>query len=136
MKLRPHDDIVRNAKILIPWLLVILFATIFLASCNNSGNKGPDGYYFEGKERSGSTEVLITTIEYSNLRDLRKVAISYGLDPNTKAFNLYQASTNTCIIHIIDPAVTYDPISAGHEYLHCQYGNFHIEQDPSVIIKK
>lgn len=35
-----------------------------------------------------------------------------------------------CELHIVDPAVNYEPEFAGHEFLHCVYGEFHPNQGP------
>lgn len=40
-------------------------------------------------------------------------------------------NNKTCTIHMIDPKYKYDPAFAGHELVHCLYGNFHPKQDES-----
>jgi hypothetical protein len=45
------------------------------------------------------------------------------------AFAETNAIRNTCVVHIVDPAVHYNPAFLGHEITHCLYGNFHFKQD-------
>lgn len=93
---------------------------------------GADKYYFAQKEFQ-KKRVTITIVLYKNYEDLAKVANKNGLyaDENEYivAFSSYTRAGKTCTIHMVDPAVIYQPEFTGHEMLHCFFGQFHLSND-------
>ena len=89
-------------------------------------NVGPDGYQFLTKDFTKS-RVTIETKLYKSRADLRKAAAKVGLPDDTLAFAKQPDEPGqACTIHMLDPAVWYEPEIVGHEYLHCVFGQWHI----------
>lgn len=71
--------------------------------------------------------VTVNIVEHPNIWSLKTAAGFWApsLDaPNVRAFS-YMQRNGTCVIHIIDPEVHYQPEIIGHEFAHCAYGSFH-----------
>lgn len=112
----------------------LVLATLFvLGSCDQGPKKGVDGYKFHQKEYSQDV-VAVNVVLYKTKAELHAAAAKYlsdGTDPKTyNAFTiLFPDKKNQCVIHMMDPAVEYNPQHVGHEMLHCFYGQFHIDNE-------
>lgn len=112
-------------------LFTVAFLTFSLAACKQS-DTAADGYVFEkGTESIGHREIKV--VQYPSFEALRDSynkqpgARQIGATESLQAFSAY--NDKTCTIHMIDPAVHYQPEFFGHELVHCLYGNFHPTQD-------
>lgn len=115
-------------------LLLVLLA--FVAACTPGSNIGADGYRFKTKQFEKHV-VVITVITYGTPGEvsaaaaaaLNKSTIStdHQVNPNNVvAFSeITPANQLGCTIHMVDPAITYQPEFVGHEFLHCVYGQWH-----------
>lgn len=104
----------------------LLAALSLLFSCNPAPQVGSDGYTF-GKKQYEKTTVQIDIVTYKSLSDLQ-AALSKraGVDKSSvMAFSVLTPPFDKCTIHMVDPAVKYLPEFAGHEMLHCVYGQWH-----------
>jgi hypothetical protein len=99
---------------------------LLLTSCNPSPKQGADGYTFGEKQYEKST-VQINIVTYQSSADLqRALGNRAGVDAsNVVAFSVLRPPFDTCTIHMVDPAVAYQPEFVGHEMLHCVYGQWH-----------
>lgn len=109
----------------------ILAATLVLAiaACNNTQpvqHKGKDGYTF-GKKQYDKDVVTIRFVTHKSLDELQETARVLKVDNYSEvgAFSELTPPFNNCIVHILDPAVKYEPELIGHEILHCKYGQWH-----------
>jgi len=99
-----------------------------------SPNEGVDGYTFLRKtiERK---DVRIIIVTYKSYIELEAAVRSHiGADPKYSAIKAHRVQAfsvlekpnyDVCTIHMIDPAISYDPEYIGHELMHCVYGEFH-----------
>lgn len=122
-----------------------LLAPLLLLSCKeekltlvSTSSTATDGYVFEKKEFVAKT-TLVRVVEHP---DQASIVRSYNREPGAKAgdispdkellaysFVAVESNGDTiCTMHIVDPAISYQPEFVGHEFLHCQYGNFHPKQ--------
>ena len=89
--------------------------------------KSADGYQFAGKEFD-NTDTKIEFVIHPSYRDLRKSARDSGIE-NNKSVMAFSTLTGhdykRCVVHIIDPNVSYAPEYIGHEIVHCIYGRWH-----------
>jgi hypothetical protein len=71
--------------------------------------------------------VTVKIVEHPNIWSLRSAAIFWApsLNAEVLAGFSYTQQNGTCVIHIIDPEVDYQPEIIGHEFAHCAYGSFH-----------
>jgi len=85
-----------------------------------------DNYQF-GKKQYENSRVTVDIVTYESRNDLQKEARKYGVtDPNLAAFSLlFKNDQSKCTIHMMDPSISYEPEFAGHEFLHCVYGQWH-----------
>lgn len=90
-----------------------------------SGCERSDSYVFERKEFE-RTEPQITIVLHRSLADLRaKAPPSAKSDPNRKLMAWSVIRPNGCEMHVVDPAVSYQPEWIGHETAHCVWGRWH-----------
>lgn len=108
--------------------LLVLPLLFLLASCENKVRN--DGYKF-GQKQYEQTPVTISVVTYKTEEDLVKAATVLGANyPNIAAFSVLTPNDHSkCTIHMIDPAVKYQPEFVGHEFLHCVYGQWHTDND-------
>lgn len=108
-------------------LIFALF--LFIGACGQQGSS--DGYYFE--KDSKRIDRQIKTVLYPN-----QAAIVAAYETQTgkkrqlgneelQAFSVI--GSQTCTIHMVDPAIKYQPDFIGHELTHCLYGDFHPSQN-------
>jgi hypothetical protein len=94
------------------------------------GNVAEDGYHFETKEYE-NLHPDVHVVYHRNLVELERAFMKKtGAKPDDAARILAYTNINKygCELHIVDPAVRYDPVSAGHEFLHCVNGGWHPTQ--------
>lgn len=105
---------------------VILVLFLFLSACDQGPKQGADGYRF-GQKQYTKQEVQINIVTYQSQRELQRVLGNRaGVQAeNVVAFSVLQPPFDTCTIHMVDPAVSYQPEYVGHEFLHCVYGQWH-----------
>lgn len=122
-------------------LILVLALLLFSSGCDNyepkippstNPNYGPDGYYYEAKPYE-VTNLKIKMVMYPSLDDLRAAFYeSYPEDAAAGTVGAYTVRYNymkgVCEIHIVDPAVYYQPHYIGHELMHCVNGNWHPSQ--------
>jgi hypothetical protein len=108
---------------------ISLALILFLTACNQQPKEGADGYVFSEKQYEKQT-VKVNIVTYKSRKELQSIAKTKGADyPDIVAFSILQPPYDTCTIHMIDPSVSYDPEFVGHEFLHCTYGQWHIDND-------
>ncbi len=115
-------------------LCALALTSFAIASCDKGTAKGTasDGYTFEqGVEPYKEREISIVLY-----RDAESLKAFYATLPNARTLSnledlkAFSSITDTrCVIHMVDPAVSYDPEFAGHELVHCMYGEFHPNQN-------
>ncbi|WOF44378.1 hypothetical protein KNJ79_05445 [Sphingopyxis indica] len=98
---------------------LILLLALALASC---GGGAPDGYRFEKKEFTRARP-NITFVVHPSIGDLRKAGPK--LEDGRELMAWGEILPNECRVHIVDPAVSYQPQWIGHEVTHCVYGRWH-----------
>lgn len=106
------------------WIIVAAFA---LTSCDQRG-PGADGYRFEAAEYRRST-VQLSIVEHRSLSELQGAASAAGADVSEgrslRAFGVISGDRASCTIHVVAPALDYQPEWLGHEVAHCLYGRWH-----------
>ena len=108
--------------------LLVLPLLFLLASCENK--VGNDGYAF-GNKQYEQTPVSVNVVTYKTEKELQDAAKSRGANnEGIVAFAVLRAGNpSICTIHMMDPAVSYQPEFVGHEFLHCVYGQWHTDND-------
>lgn len=111
----------------------ILMAFLLLTGCNPSSNQGADGYTFTQKQYEKHT-VQVNIVTYKTQAELVNAATTRlrgsQVDPaNVVAFSELKPPFDICTIYMIDPKVHYAPEFVGHEFLHCVYGQWHIDNN-------
>lgn len=98
---------------------------LLLASCDQTPKQGADGYKFGEKQYERQT-VQVNIVVYKTQKEIYNAAKARGVDkPNIVAFSALRPPYDTCTVHMLDPAVKYEPEFVGHEFLHCVYGQWH-----------
>lgn len=103
-------------------------ALLLLASCDQGPKTGADGYKFGQKQYEKQT-VQVNIVVYKTQQDFNKVLTQRKLPEKTAAFTVLRPPFDSCTIHMIDPAIRYEPEYVGHEFLHCVYGQWHTNND-------
>jgi predicted small secreted protein len=109
-------------------LITCFLLAFVLASCNQGAG---DGYTFEkGTQRIAERPIKVVT--YGSYADLRRAYATFHegrqLSQNEE-LQAFSVINGVCTIHMIDPAVNYQPDFFGHELTHCLYGDFHPHQN-------
>lgn len=104
-----------------------------LAACEKEhpsyGQLAEDGYHLE--DVSDLRNPVIRVMIHISRADMLKAYP--GVPPeDLQAFTTYNKERTTCTVHLVDPAKKYKPQWAGHELLHCVYGNWHPSQGHSA----
>ena len=88
------------------------------------GPRGIDGYVFQQKEMR-RLDLRLRVVQYPSRHALA------AAHPNPPKGLLAFAEWNSagCVIHVLDPAIRYEPHILGHELAHCLHGNFHPGQE-------
>lgn len=106
-------------------ILAIGLLGLALASCDTGPKPGADNYTFGTKQYERSS-VQINIVTYKTQQEIAAAAKARGVDsPDIVAFSVLKPPFDTCTVHMIDPAVKYEPEYVGHEFLHCVYGQWH-----------
>ena len=100
--------------------ITLLLLTIILSGCATVP-RGQDAYRFDHREWY-EPEKPIVFVEHKSLEDLRSAAPVRGKG-EVMAWSVL--TKDRCIVHIIDPKVSYEPKWIGHEIAHCLYGRWH-----------
>ena len=101
---------------------IILAAAALTASCDQPA----DGCRYEGASFERDTvDVHVVTYqsEHELLAAARERHVVVGEGRKLRAFAVIRG--DRCIMHIIDPAVSYQPQWIGHEFVHCIRGDWH-----------
>jgi len=109
------------------YLLLAIAAglTLFLLSCNQESQKGPDGYAFESKEFERS-EIDLSVVVIRDQAEFNRLKRIHAPDvEGLQAFGFFSLSSNQCTIYIKDPTWRYEPEWIGHEVAHCVWGRWH-----------
>lgn len=122
----------RLVLILLAFLALLLSITISHPESNYSDvyvetiPLALDGYWME-ETKEPQKKINIKIQYYESKSDLRTSYV--GDVPYGKQVMAYaQFNNETCVIHIVDPRVDYEPEIWGHEFLHCLLGNWHPTQ--------
>lgn len=104
----------------------IVLLALLLVACSDSAK---DGYSFGTKSYTHNL-VEVSVVTYTSREELRKaIKNPEKLSESVMAFSvLYKkdgVALPKCTIHMMDPAVVYEPEFVGHEFLHCVYGQWH-----------
>jgi hypothetical protein len=111
--------------------LTTIVLALGLTACKPA-DSGADGYTFEQGTKP-LPQLEIKVVKYPSFEAIKDAyakqpgARRLGVTEELQAFSSY--NDKTCTIHMIDPAVNYQPEFFGHELVHCLYGNFHAGQD-------
>lgn len=115
------------------WIGCLSLLAVVSCSDGSVNQKGTDGYIFHKKQYT-KNELQITVVEHPSYADLRASAKAESSTVKTEidfsalaAYSVLQPTTNVCTIHIVDPSKEYTPEFVGHEFLHCVYGQWHID---------
>lgn len=86
---------------------------------------GSDGHQFESKEFT-KLRFIVEVAEYKSQEDLEAAFKKRGntIPPRYK-LAAFSTPGITCKVHIMDPEVSYQPESLGHEAFHCIHGSWH-----------
>lgn len=107
---------------------LILAAALLLSACKQGA---ADGYTFEpDSKKIGERDIEVVlyyhpsvlSASYETHTGARKLG-----DEDLMAFSVINSTT--CTIHMMDPAIKYQPEFFGHELTHCLYGEFHPSQN-------
>ncbi len=127
----------RGGRRVVAWLGAAVLVSL-VAACPASARprEAADGYVF-GDAEFVRTEFKVTIVEYDDAAAVTEAAIeagalvaptvsgSYGRVVRTRVFAWSRLRDGTCEIHILKPAVRYQPELLGHELAHCIYGRWH-----------
>lgn len=108
---------------------ICIILALLVASCNQPvSNRGADGYQF-GDRQYERESVQVKIVTYKTKREFDAALRKYKLPEETVAFTELYPPFDTCTIHMVDPAISYEPEFVGHEFLHCAYGQWHTSND-------
>ena len=99
-----------------------------LTSCNETRKPGADGYVF-GDKQFERQSVQVNTVVYKSESEFASELRKRRLPETVAAFTILQPPFDSCTIHMIDPAIRYEPEFVGHEFLHCSYGQWHTNNE-------
>ncbi len=102
-------------------VMILLGLIWILSGCATM--RGADKYMF-GKAEWYRPDTQIEFVTHPSLADLRRAtpADIHEL-PDIMAWSVI--SQGKCIVHILDPQISYKPEWIGHEIAHCIYGRWH-----------
>lgn len=90
-----------------------------------------DGYYLEATPEN-NTRFYVRIVKYKSYEEVASAWKKKGGDvPDVGrivAFAEWTKDGNSCVIHMVDPKITYRPQFIGHELVHCMHGDFHPTQ--------
>ncbi len=104
-------------------IALIAMAFSCLASCNQQ-QTAADGYRFEKKEYE-QTLVGVRFVVHPSIADLRAAAPREAIVDGRTLMAWSKLGKEACEVHIVDPAVSYQPEWIGHEITHCVFGRWH-----------
>lgn len=102
-----------------------LIPLVLLAACEPTA---ADDHRFVRKEFDNRV-VTVTIVPHASVQDLRAAAASSRVPiergREEMAWSSVYPQSRRCEIHVVDPAVSYQPEWIGHELAHCAYGRWH-----------
>lgn len=102
---------------------LILAAALLLTSCDQS--EAADGYAF-GVPTFDRAEPNIRIVTHRSLAELRAAAPRGIYDAEAAKLMAWSViRPDGCEMHVVDPAVSYQPEWIGHELAHCAWGEWH-----------
>ena len=102
---------------------LILAAALLLGGCGQS--EAADGYAF-GAATFDRAEPNIRIVTHRSLAELRAAAPGGIYDTGTAKLMAWSViRPDGCEMHVVDPAVSYQPEWIGHELAHCAWGEWH-----------
>lgn len=107
---------------------IAAFMLFSVVACNPTRNTGADGYQF-GEKQFERDNVKVVVRTYKTREEFIASAEAKGIEnaDQVAAFSVLRPPFDTCYIHMIDPAVEYEPEFIGHEFAHCLYGQWHTD---------
>jgi len=118
------NDKIKSILFLVCWFFVVLAVSV---GCEQSKQKGGDGYYFESATMQRShfeTNVVLVKSPEDMVRAANDRGAKVPSNREIAAFAIL--GKDTCTIYMLDPQVTkYDPAFIGHEFTHCVFGEWH-----------
>lgn len=105
-----------------------LFALALLATVSGANASGGSRKLQPEFDRR---EVTVRLVYYPNPRALREAAPSGpqrfigSARAEVKAWAEIDLTGGPCTIHVVDPAINYQPDVLGHEFAHCLFGRWH-----------
>ena len=122
-------------------LIFVLLCLLVMSSCSEdstTNDLGYDGYTFHSKQYNNK-QVLVSIVTFKTWADFRaeiarqKITLTTD-DQSVVAFSIVDKDNKQlCTIYMIDPETHYLPEYTGHEFLHCAYGQFHINNDSKGV---
>lgn len=111
---------------------LFIFAAVLVAMASitsaEAKKRGADDYLFEQKQWE-ILEFTTKLVFHPDLESLNRAAERHGIQPDMSmvfaSFMVMNKTSKVCTIHLLDPRDRYLPERAGHELLHCSFGNFH-----------
>lgn len=101
---------------------LILAAALLLGGCDQSA---ADGYAF-GVPTFDRVEPNIRVVTHRSLAELRAAAPKGVYDAEAAKLMAWSViRPDGCEMHVVDPAVSYQPEWIGHELAHCAWGEWH-----------
>lgn len=101
---------------------LIIPALLALAACDRPAS---DGYRY-GQAEFDRSEIALSVRTYPDLHALQSAADALGIaSGGIMAFGQVATGEPACTIHVLDPAVDYQPEWIGHEIVHCMRGRWH-----------
>lgn len=96
-----------------------------LAACERTA---ADDHRFVRKEIDNRV-VTVTIVPHATVQDLRAAAAASNATiergREVMAWSAVYPQSRRCEVHVVDPAVSYQPEWIGHELAHCAYGRWH-----------
>ena len=88
-----------------------------------------NGYRFVTKQFEMKT-VTVNVVTFPTRKEFVEAAKARGItNDNIAAFSILKAPYDTCTIYMVDPGTRFNPEMVGHEFLHCVYGQWHINNN-------
>ena len=113
---------------------LLLSLALALTSVAAAAAPSLDGYSFETEQFEHRT-VSVTFVPVERQTDLQALSEINGIhlrSSQIKGFTRYDAKSDSCVIYMMDPKVSYEPEFLGHELTHCIYGDFHPKKDKEI----
>jgi len=115
----------KNFNFILMGITGFLVLVLLLTSCEQSSQKGSDGYNFESKEFE-RTEISLSVVVIPDQSEFDRLQLIHAPTiEGLQAFSYFSLRDNHCTIFIKDPEWSYEPEFIGHELAHCIWGRWH-----------